>query len=384
LANTNVEKVMPKIIAQGVAAIREFIRMPILVNRSYSMAPGRKGSTVDVPVSSAVPVNDVAPAITPPANVDTTFDTVQVKVDKWKEAPFYLTDKDYGEIQDGVMNGQVREAIRALANQVDKDLLDLYKDIYGVSGTAGTTPFGAAPANLDVTDAANLGKVLYDQFCPEDPRHAVINSAAQAKAIAQRPFQDLSWTGDAGTIIKGRLNERMGFKWWMDSFVKTHTAGTLTGTIVTTTGPFAVGVKSVTLDSGAAEAVALVKGDIITFAGDAQTYVVTADLTVGASATGAVLIEPGLKVAITTAVAVAVKATHVANLGFHPEAFAFATKPLETPIDGRGFFMQAVDEMSSIVLRLEVTRQHRQTKWAFDILYGVKTVRREYAARLLG
>ena len=48
----------------------------------------------------------------------------------------------------------------------------------------------------------------------------------------------------------------------------------------------------------AGEAIDLVAGDIVTFAGDPQGYVVGADLSVGASSTGAVTIEPALKLAL--------------------------------------------------------------------------------------
>jgi len=37
-----------------------------------------------------------------------------------------------------------------------------------------------------------------------------------------------------------------------------------------------------------------------------------------------------------------------------------------------------------VVVRLEVSRQWKQTRWTWDILGGALTVRNELAARLLG
>jgi hypothetical protein len=159
----------------------------------------------------------------------------------------------------------------------------------------------------------------------------------------------------------------------------------VTGTINVGAGGAAIGAKSVPLATDAGEAVNLNKGDILTFSGNTQTYVVTAAVTIGATSTGNVAIEPGLKAALTTANTVAVKASHTVNLAFHRDAFAFASRPLENAAEGLGSRISStVDEESGLTLRLEVSREHKRTRWSFDILYGVKTVRRELAARLAG
>ena len=42
------------------------------------------------------------------------------------------------------------------------------------------------------------------------------------------------------------------------------------------------------------------------------------------------------------------------------------------------------DPVTGLVVRLEIVRQNKQTMWEFDMLYGMKLVRPEYAARLAG
>jgi len=69
----------------------------------------------------------------------------------------------------------------------------------------------------------------------------------------------------------------------------------------------------------------------------------------------------------------------------HRDAFAFAQRPLLTESDGLGSrIMTMTDPMTGISLRLEVTRQYKQTVWDLDILFGAKLVRRELATRLAG
>lgn len=129
-------------------------------------------------------------------------------------------------------------------------------------------------------------------------------------------------------------------------------------------------------------------GDVFTIAGDSQTYVVTAATDL-ATTDSDVSFEPGLKVAIPAAdgnEAVTFKASHVVNLGFHRDAFAFANRPVADlgMFTGGSQITQLSDPVTGISIALEVSRQHHQTVWEFCILYGSKLVRPELAARLAG
>jgi hypothetical protein len=377
----NLSAVIPKLLAQGLRTLRPAAMMPQLVNRGYEEQAGQKGTTIDVPIPSAIAVQDVVPNNTPPNTADVMPTSVPITLDTWIEAPFFMTDKDMLEAMNGVIPMQAREAVNALALRINTDILAQYKNFYGFYGTPGTTPFATG-----TSDATQIRKILNVQLAPLENRRMVLDPEAEANALDLRAFQDQSWRSNASAIVDGTISRTLGFDWFSHQLAPVHTAGTLTGTI-TVGADAAIGAKSVRLDAGSGEAVALKKGDIITFAGQNQTYVVTADLTIAASANGNVAIEPGLKAAITAAsnTAVSVKPSHTVNLAFHRDAIAFATRPLEGSADGLGArISSAVDTESGLTLRLEVTREHKRTRFSYDILYGVATVRRELGARLAG
>jgi hypothetical protein len=374
-------EVIPQLLAQGLMALRQMAIMPQLVNRAYEAMSGPEGSTIDVPIPSAIAVQDVTPGATPPSTADIGPTSVPVALDRWKEAPFYLTDKDFMEIRRGTLPMIASEAVKALANEVDAYLLSLCKKFYGIAGTAGTVPF----ANEKTTDATALRAVLNKQLAGLDNRHVVLNPDAEGSALNVRAFQDASFGGGPAALMEGQINNKLGFRWWMDQNVTSHTAGTAADYLVNNVAGYAVGIKTVLVDTGTGT---LNVGDIIKFAGHTQTYVVTAS--VGGSSITSISFEPGLVVAVANNVVVTGPGdtggigTHVLNPAFHRDAIAFATRPLEGSSHPGSIIESDFDNISGLTLRLEVTREHKRDRYSFDILYGGDVVRRELGARLLG
>lgn len=375
--------VVPKLLAQGLLALREMAVTPRLVNRAYESMAGQRGTTIDVPIPSAIVAQQVAPANVPPSTAGVSPTSVPITLDQWYEAPFYLTDKEKREVMEGVIPMQASEAIKAIVNQVDTHLLSQYKEIYGYHGTAGTTPFGSGTT----ADATAIRKILNNQLAPMDPRHVIMDADCEAAALNLRAFQDASYSGSVDALMNGNLNRKLGFGWWMNQNTPTHTAGLGGGTPLTN-GTQALGATSIASDGWPNDqAGTLKKGDIITFAGHTQTYVVTADVDSGSSTGPATIpISPGLQVAVGDGVTITLKASHVVNLAFHRDAIALATRPLdnEDAAELGSIIRSAVDPISGLTLRLEVTREHRRTRYAFDMLWGAKVVRPELAARLAG
>ena len=370
---------VPKLLAQGLLALRENAVMPRLVNRDYESEAAQKGDTVTIPIPSAIADRNVAPGVVPPASVDSTPTQALIPLDQWREAPFHLTDKEQKESLANVIPMQASEAIKSLVNTANAFIMNKYKGIYGVFGAAGTTPLGS-----NTSEATGSRKVLNKQLAPLDNRRMVFDPDAESNALDLRAFQDMSFSGSAEGIVEGKINRKLGFDWFMDQQVPSHTSGTDTGA-PTVTGANAIGVSVIGLSTGVAEAIDYLEGDIIQFAGDSQTYVMTADLTVGASSAGDANIAPVLQIATSGGELVTAPiADHVVNLAFHRDAFAFASRPLADSQGLGNIIESATDPVSGLSLRLEVSRQHKQMQFSYDMLYGAALVRRELAVRMLG
>jgi len=379
LVTTNI---LQTLVSMGLKALRERVVLPQIVNRNVEedIVGQKVGATVNVAIPASIATRTVAPDVVPPAVTAVTPTSVAVTLDQWKEAPFAMSDKALAQVQRGIVPVQVSEAVKSLANTIDNFLWGLTHaggGFFGYVGTAGTDPFAT-----DLTALTQAIKLAEEQLMPIDVEDTflIINPAAKANMMLLRQIADVSARGSDVTAVRGRIGEIMGVTAVMSQNVPSHTAGTdLVGAINDSTG-LAVGTKTLVVDGFSG---AVTPGDIITIAGDTQTYVAT-----GTPTTTEIKIEPGLKVAIPTAdgnEVITVKATHTSNLLIQRNAIAFANAPLiETNITGSAMMESAVDPGSGLSLRLEVTRQNKQWQWSFDALYGASVVRRELGVRIAG
>lgn len=384
MSNT-LTNVIPTIFAQGFDALREYCVMPRLVNTSYSNDAQAKGNVVNIPIPSAITAVAVTPAAYAPDAAGSSPTVAQITLDQWYEAPFDMTDKDIGIAVDGTVPRQVSEAIRSLANNVNSYILSKYTGIYGYAGVAGTTPF-----SVDLSEATQARKVLNRQLAPTNRRVMVLDPEAEAKALDRRAVQDASFRNSAEGIREGNIGRTLGMDWYMDQAIPTHTAGTITtGLIAKASTAVAAGLKTFAATTAASTGACNLKvGDVIAIAGHTTTYVLTATAVQASASTDVTLtFTPGLERALAGSEAITVKATHVVNLAFHPDAFGFASRLMQdtvvNPADRAGM-MAKVDPVSGLALRLEVRREFKRTRWSFDMLYGASVVRPEFACRVAG
>jgi hypothetical protein len=376
--------VIPQLLAQGLMALRQQSIMPRLVNRAYDALAAQSGSTIDVPIPSAITANAVTPGNTSQAVTDLSPTKATIALDQWYEAAFNLTDEELKNVEvNNLMPMQASEAIKALANKVDIFIMDLASSsTNGISqngGVAGTTPFAT---NLDAF--INARKELNNSAAPMDDRYCVINADAEAEALSLEAFQNAAWRGDTDGIIRGQIGEKLGATWVVDQNVQTHinSNGTPTGWLANGGGGFAAGLTYIDVDTGSNTPVV---GDIFTVAGDTPSHIVTA---VAAGGDYRLTITPALGALVANNAALTFTASAAAftrNLLFHRDAFAFASRPLEDGmLVGGDNVMANVDPVSGLSLRVEVNREFKQTRVSYDILYGGALVRPELAALILG
>jgi hypothetical protein len=368
---------VPRILAQGLKALRENSIMAQLVNRSFDSDARQLGSSVDVPIPSELgTADDVVAGPNNSNGTDLAPKFVPITLNKWKKKEFYMTDRDILEVMDGYFNIQVTEAARSLANAIDTDILKLYKGLWGIAGTPGQTPFqyeDAQAPHKGLSAARDARKVLNRQLSPMEDRRIVLDVESEANATSLAQFTNALAAGTDETIREGNIGRKLGFDWYMNQNILTHVRGAV-GTIATS-GVNAVGATTLNVSG----ATAIAEGDVFTIAGQEQTYVILPGSTLTAWR-----IAPALKAAPPAASAISVVGDHTVNLAFHKDAFALAVRPLQD-IDPLGNRIETyTDDVSGLTMRLEISRQNKRTMFCFDILYGVGLVRPECGCRIMG
>jgi len=385
MAANTLSNIMPKILAKGLLALRERCVLPRLVNMDYGNEAAQKGTTIDVPISTAIAVAEVTPSNTFEAPGGATPDLVQISLDKWyKNTPFHLTDKELTEVDRNrdFMPMQVSEAVRGIANQVNQDIFATYTDV-GNLANEDAAAFGVA----GITEAR---KLLNMGGCPNDNRAFVINHEAEATLLGTSDFSAANTNADGGLARReGDIGRKYGFNWWADDDCPLHTGGTAIDGTSECAADTAIGSRTLSITHDASESIKA--GDSFTIAGDSTYYAATADASLIAGDV-TISISPALKVAVTAAGAAAItwhpntaSDTGRVGLAFHRDAFALATRPLMASASDLAMgsnMLSMTDPVSGLSLRLEVQRQYKQTTWEFDILYGTKCVRPEYACKV--
>lgn len=379
MANT-LTNILPRLLAQGLTVLREQAVMAQLVNADYSALAAQRGNVINVPIQSAIAARDVTAAVTYAANQDNAPTTVAVTLDFWKEATFHLSDADAVAVMDGVIPMQAGAAIKSLANAVDSYILGKHTGIFNLAGTPGTTPF-----NASLNMAASARFLLNRSLAPIDDRRAVIDPFADSNLLLNTQVLQFDQRGDTGGIIKGAIGTKLGFDWYMDQNVPSYTPGTawVTGFSASTLSA-AVGDSTMKITNTTASGTIKI-GDIFTVGGSTRQYVVTVATTFSATVPSAITFVPALVTGVNTDIALTVVGTaYTVNLAFHRDAFAWASRPLADPFGAGSDFMAAADPISGIALRVEKSRQYKQTTFSYDIMGGANLVRPELACKIAG
>lgn len=379
MSNT-ITQVLPKMLAQGVMALRQNAVGPRLVNRDYETIAAQKGNVINIPIPSAIAARSVTPSVIMNSNVDVAPTVAQVTLDHWMEAPFQLSDNDFISVVNGTIPMQASEAIKALANDADKYLWGKHTGFFGAAGTAGTTPF-----NGSLTVAGTARKLLNKQLAPMDNRFGVLDPDAENNFLQTPNILQVNFEGSDEGLVNGTIGRKIGIDWYMDQNITTYTPGTacVTGYIASTVAG-AIGDTTLNIINSTATGVLNV-GDIFTIGGGSQQYVVKTAANVAATTPVAITFYPALVSAAATGVALTViGTTYVVNLACHRDALAWASRPLAGVFAAGNIFQAPTDPISGIALRLELSRQYKQETFSFDYLAGANIVRPELGVKILG
>jgi hypothetical protein len=309
-------------------------------------------------------------------SVTITLDKIATVARKW-------TSKEQTLNMDDLQRLVVQPAVNALAEQVNADLLDLYKKVPYFYGVSGTTPD-------ELADIAQARKILQDNRAPRDGRAFVMDNTAEAEFLVLDSLVEVDKSGTNSALRDAALGRVMGMMLVADNQVPTHTAGAYTAlTDLTSNGIQAIGATTFNVESAAGTSTAaVVEGDIFTIETGAAAgqYVCTAAAT-AASGAIALTIFPGLLGATadtdTVAFADETAGAHVPNLMFQKEAFTLASAPLEGALGGANSSFTSAHGMT-ITVTQDYDINTNTNLIRFDYLYGVQATMPDLAVIVLG
>lgn len=297
-------------------------------------------------------------------------------------------------------------AMSVLAANIEADALSMYKDVYNEVSDVG--------AAITIDDVLWAQEKMSNQLSPMDMRRLLLTTRMNRDLVngATSLFNDRTKVSEQ--YRKGLIgNEFFGFdEVYMNTLLKLHTTGTNAGTgdyLTDIAAGEANGTSGLLhIDTGAGT---FKKGDIITIGsvfavhpetkeslGYLKQFVVTADYAGGEGdlAISPSIVSSGARQNVSAApadgaqvwkresddsTAIGAGADYYVGLGFHRDAFAFATADLIMP---NGVDFAAREVMDGISMRIvrDYDINNDNMPCRIDVLYGYKAIRPELAVRL--
>jgi len=333
-----------------------------------------------------------------------------ITVDKRKGIDFRFTSQELtlniGELSERV----IKPAMVQLANQVDTDLMALYKDIPSWVGTP------ASPIN-SYADFAKAPERL-DEYAVPSERASVLSPADHWGLLGSQTalyMQDVA----KGAYRKGALGMIGGVDTYMSQNVPTHIVGAAATASAVTDAPAGDGVLSTTweatkdtgymyLSTDGWDASTLKAGDVLEIAdvyavnpvtkatlAFKKQFVVLED-TVTAAGDTAIKISPpiiptgafkNVSAAPTDGKAITKVGTggtgYRQNLVFHKNAFALVSVPLVAPPGAVDVARKSYKGLNVRVIPV-YDGVNDTSAWRLDILYATKTIDPRLATRVSG
>lgn len=339
--------------------------------------------SVIIPQTQAQAAADNTPAVTPPDTGDQTIDNTTITIDKSRHVPIrWNGEQTKGYSNNGQFSStlaqQTAQAIRTLVNEIEVDIAQEYIRTSRAYGVGGTTPFASS-----LTDASNAAKILTDNGAPMGDRTMVIDTTAGVNLRDLTGLNQANTAGTDATLRNGVLLPIMGLDIRESAGIQTHTAGTASGATTDAAG-YAVGATTITLASAGTGTI--LAGDVISFAGDTNKYlVVTGDADVSGGGT-ITIAGPGLRVAISGATAITLQASYTANFGFHRSAIHLATRMPAMPVGGDVASAVEVitDPVTGLSFEIAQYKQYLQNSLHVRLAWGTKIIKPEHTVLLLG
>jgi hypothetical protein len=326
-------------------------------------------------------VGTVSPSMTIPEGTDQTVDNKTLTLDQTASVKIPWTGEDIKHVNNGngfstIYGDQITQAFRAIANQIETFMWGIaYKGASRAYGTAGTTPFAS-----NFNEVAQIRKILVDNGMPDDGMTTmVINTAAGVNMRNLAQLQKVNEAGGSELLRQGELLNLQRIMMKESAAPVSVTKGTGASYLVNNGAGYAVGATSIAVDTGTGTILA---GDVVTFTGDTNKYVVGTALTGGV----VVLNEPGLRQTLADNVALTVGNDATPNPTFHKSAIELAIRPIASPEGGDAAVdsMIVQDPWSGLVFEIAAYKGYKKAMFDVSCVYGGKAWKQNHIANLLG
>lgn len=364
-------------VSEGLRVLYKRFGLAFYVQRD--LAAGKASGTGDtIQVRRAQKFTTQTMPIAEASFADVTPQYDNLVVGSWEGNGFKLTDKEKTLTPAVFVRDHITPVANAIADKIEQNLASLTLEVpWQVVGDS-TNPYKDFPAGRKL--------FLDNQAPPVNPQDYsyMTDSVLQSRYESDPTFVQAQSDAGAGELQRsGQMGIKFGFKIFPSQNAVTYTGQAATGG-ATVTGVNAAGVSSINV---ATITGTLVRGTIVSIAGFSQKYAVTANTTAGT----VLPISPKLQVATVGGEAITYDQTTRSSLGlqFHREAFALVMQPLEDA--GPGIKSASMDYTdpntglpTGLTLRARIWGSGGlgATIWAFDALWGYKTLNPNLAVRI--
>lgn len=345
-----------------------------------------KGDTVRASFTRTASAADVSESMTIPEGTDQTVDNKTLTISNARAVQIPYTGEDVRHLNNGigfetVYGDQITQAMRTLVGEIEEDLAQAaYQGASRATGTAGTTPFAST-----LEDGAQILKILEDNGMPSDGQVSlVLGTTAGVNLRKLTQLTKVNEAGDSSLLRQGILGDIFGMNVRQSAKVQSHVKGAGTGYDVDLTAGYSIGDTTIHLDGGTVNTTGIKSGDVITFAGDSNLYVVNtgtteveADIVIG---------SPGLQAALADAVEATIGNSYTANVAFHRAALELAMRAPAVPEGGDAAedALTVVDPHSGLVFEIRMYKGYRKSMIEVAASWGVKAWKPDFIATLLG
>ena len=340
-----------------------------------------KGDVVRASFTREASAVDVSESMTIPEGTDQTVDNKTLTISNARAVQIPYTGEDVLHLNNGigfetVYGDQIAQAMRTLTNEMEQDLWEeAYTNSSRAFGTAGTTPFGS-----NFSEIAEIRQILVDNGMPQNDGQVslVLNTLAGTNLRQLAQLQQANTAGGTDLLRQGILLDLQGLGIRESAQVGLHTKGTGTGYLLNDASS-AIGDTVIATDTGSGTILA---GDVVTFAGTSDKYVVNTALAGGSFTIGGT----GLVAAEADNDAITVGDSYTANIAFHRRALELAVRAPAVPQGGdmADDAMTVQDPVSGLVFEVRVYKGYRKTMIEVAASWGVKAWKSDFIATLVG